>query len=186
VVLAGAALALVAPVLPAHAETLAQRDARDDVWHDGRPESDPYLGEPDFGEYPDLHRVTYRHTDTTARIRLKMEDMRRFGYRLFEVRMKTDEGEHRRVTLFRDTGSPETRGLVEWFGSRSCDVGWKVDLSEDTVLLVVPRPCLSNPEEVSFRLASNYWPTSDDFPYRDLAGTSGFDFEGWTAPVATG
>jgi len=169
---------------PASAVELAQRDGRGDFWHDVRPEGDPVQVEPLFGN-PDLWRVVYRHTDNAVKVRMAMADVTRFGYWQFDVHFKTDDGLNRRIKLFRADGTPERLAFVKWSGDDQCDISWDVDLSDDVVTVSVPRRCLEGPDTVAFRSATNFWPTSDEeFPFRDIAGTDGFDFTGWSTPLA--
>ena len=180
------AIALAAALLvagPALADVASTHDATSDFWHDTRSSGDdPYPGNPDWGN-PDLRRAVYDHGSTKVRVRLRMARLRVHdgGYWEAEARLLTDEGVKRRVTLFRPT---DGTNHLTWSGRRDCAVHGRVDWADDVFVIAVPRSCLGNPETVAFKAATRWWPTNDDYPYLDVAGTDGYRLDKWTPALA--
>ncbi len=181
--LAVAASLLVAA--PAQAELASVHDARSDFWHDTRTSgADPYPGNPDWGK-PDLRRAVLDHGERTVRVRLRMArlNVHDGGYWEAEARYLTDEGTKQRVTVFRPT---DGKDHVTWSGAGDCAVHARVDFADDVFVIVVPRSCLGDPTTVSFKAATRWWPTSDDYPYLDVAGSEGYRLDTWSAPQTRG
>lgn len=174
---------LVAP--SAAAEDLVVPDGRADYWHDTRSSGDdPYPGNPDWGN-PDIRRTAYRHWHDRVSVRIKMARLERGdgGYWQVDIRMRTDEGLRRKATWFKPFDSPPS---VEWSGPGSCAIDGRIDFADEVFIVDVPRRCLSNPDRVAFKSATRWWPTSDDYPYLDVSGRSGYRLGPWSAPIARG
>ncbi len=181
--LAAAAALVVAPA--ATAETDGVPDPRSDYWHDTRSSGeDPYPGNPDWGN-PDLRRAGYAHGPSKVRVRLRMArlNLGDGGYWEAEARFLTNEGVKARIELFKPTDSPKR---IRWFGPGDCDADGTISFSDDVFVLEVPRSCLSNPRTVAFKAATRWWPTSDDYPYLDVAGSDGYRLNTWSPALTRG
>ena len=181
--IATAATLFIAPA--AGAETRVVPDDRRDFWHDTRSEGDdPYPGNPDWGN-PDIRRTAYRYFHDRVSVRITMARLVRGdgGYWEVDIRLRTNEGLQRRATWFKPHDGPTS---TEWSGAGACAVDGRIDFAEDVFIVEVPRRCLSNPARVSFKSATRWWPTSDDYPYLDVSGSPGYRLSQWSAPVSRG
>ncbi|KAA1421275.1 hypothetical protein F0U44_02900 [Nocardioides humilatus] len=168
---------------PAHADDLVVRDARHDYWHDYRSDGEtPIQATPDYGD-PDLLRTVYHHTAHSVRVRLKMAQLDRGdgGYWKAEARYRTDTGLTARATVFK---AYDGRTTTTWYGPGTCVVEGEVDWADDAITIVVPRGCLHRPSTVEFKSATQWSPTSDDYPYLDVSGSDGYRRGAWSEPVS--
>ncbi len=182
------AIALSAALLvpsSAAAERLEVPDRRGDYWHDHRVDGGtPSQSQPEWGN-PDIRRTAYRHWRNRVSVRIKVAHQirRHGGYWKVEIRMRTNEGLRRTATWFKPHDSPPS---MTWSGSKSCAIDGRIDFAENAFIVDVPRRCLSGPTRVAFKSATRWTPTSDDAPYLDVSGQSGYRLSEWSGPVKRG
>ncbi len=161
-------------------------DPARDYWHDHRADGGtPDQHRPDYGK-PDLRRTAYRHWHDRASVRFKMARLERpdHGYWRVTVQLRTNEGLRRTASMFVDFDGRHT--TIDWSGSGNCAIDHQIDYAGDAFVLDVPRTCLSAPTWIRFRSATRWWPTSDDVPYLDVTGSTGYRLKEWSAPIARG
>ena len=181
------AIALTAALLipsSAAAERLEVPDRRGDYWHDYRVDGGtPHQSQPEWGN-PDILRTAYRHWLHRVSVRIKLAQVdRNDGYWMVIIKMRTNEGLWRTATWFRDSGGGTS---TTWSGPGSCAIDGRMDDAEDAFIIDIPRTCLSGPTRVAFKSATRWTPTSDDAPYVDVSGQSGYRLSEWSAPVRRG
>jgi hypothetical protein len=178
------AAALLVPSSAA-AERLEVLDRRGDYWHDHRVDGGtPSQSQPEWGN-PDIRRTAYRHWlhRVSVRIKLAQVDRNDSSYWTVVVKMRTNEGLRRTATWFRSSGGGIS---TTWSGPGSCAIDGRMDDAEDAFIIDIPRSCLSRPTRIAFKSATRWLPTSDDAPYVDVSGQSGYRLSEWSAPVRRG
>jgi hypothetical protein len=105
------------------------------------------------------------------------------GYWEAVVRYRTNEGRTGRATLFKPQ---DGQVVVGWTGDGQCFIDPHVDYADDYFVLEVSRRCLSQPRWIKFKSATRWWPTSDDYPYVDVSGSTGYRLRSWSDPVSRG
>lgn len=98
----------------------------------------------------DVWRMTVRHTQTRIIARIRFADLRRVGFHGTLVRVVTNEGLKRDVTVF--AGQNMWRGLTSMTRPNGtdvkCDIAHKIDYTANTVTVNFPRSCVSDPRWV--------------------------------------
>jgi hypothetical protein len=111
----------------------------------------------------DTLRTRMAHTDYRVTVTIGFADLRRKGSRGEFVRIRTNEGVRRSLSLTAGPGNWAGTALLERADGTdvSCSVGSSIDYAANVVRLQVPRTCLSNPRWVRLGIAS-YWERGDD------------------------
>lgn len=174
----------VAVATPVAADWRRVHDGHGDVWYDPRPDGEPDMGNPEWGN-ANLRHVVYTHGPERVRVRYRMAEFDRSngGYWEFEARFRTDEGVKAKVLGFWG-GAGDLQ--MTWKGPGSCAVKGTLRWADDVIIIELPRTCLSSPNKVAFKAATRWWPTSDSAPYLDVAGTKGYRLRTWSKALARG
>lgn len=140
---------------PAHADGLAVRDGRGDVWRISPTGSRPAARM----QNGDVSRTLFRHGADNVIVLSWYVGLARVGrYAQFTVRIQTDAGTYREVQV--ETSRSNRAGTARVFarnGNRvACRVGHAISYRRDTVRMAVPRTCLRDPAHVRATAAS-YW-----------------------------
>ena len=147
------AVTLFAPLSPAYAEAVSWVDGRADM--SGVPAMESTPSQPAPGQTNgDIRAVSVRHSARAVIIRASFTDLRRGRFDL-DVRggVETNAGVFRGF----DVGWNDHQGGYAWLENGAQDhvrCAWthRLNFTEDTVLLQIPRGCLSRPRWVRVHL----------------------------------
>jgi hypothetical protein len=146
------ALTLALP-LSADAASRTYRDGTGDVWAMD-PSGDGRHNRARERRHGDIVRTTFRHRQRQVVIRTRFADLGRRGGRYgVVVRLRTDEHLARWVRLSAGPGENTWRGRTQSYQRDNvtpvdCATTHRVDYTDDTVVVRVPRSCLGQPRWV--------------------------------------
>jgi hypothetical protein len=112
----------------------------------------------------DVWRTTVRHNDNRIIAKIKLADLRRVGIQADLVRVVTNEGIKRDVTVFATKGM--WRGLASMSRPNGqevkCDITHKIDYAANTIVVSFPRSCVSNPRWIRVGVGAVWGRNMDD------------------------
>lgn len=150
--------AVLLPVSPASAATLAIADATGDVWRSDFDFATGEETEPQPAGSPvnaDLTRTVVKHSARKVVLTARYADLQKQAHRFaFAVQLRTNEGVRREIGV--ETFSREGWGGTAYFGSpkrelRCQGMNHGIDYATEKVTVAVPRACLSRPRWVQVR-----------------------------------
>lgn len=152
----------VASAGPASAQTLKHVDQRGDV-RSSTMESEETAPAPTV-DNGDIVRTVLKHARNRVSVRVKFADLRRVGFRGDGIRVVTNEGVRRQVSVF--AGQRMWRGQAEMYRPASgtpvdCDLAHKIDYDKNVVAVSFPRSCVSDPRWVRLGVGA-FWVRSDE------------------------
>ena len=158
--------------VPATAQSLAHVDQRGDL-QSFEGESEVPTPAP-ATRNGDILRTTFNHRVHRITVRAKFADLRRVGFRGDGIRIVTNEGVRREVSVFAYAGA--WRGESEMTRPNGepveCAVTHKIDYDTNVVTVGFPRSCVSDPRWVRLGLGS-FWANSGGRVFADDAQIDG-------------
>lgn len=157
----------------AAAQTLTDVDQRGDV-QSFTMESEEPTAAPTVTN-GDVLRTVFNHAERRVSLRITYADLRRVGqFRSDSVRVVTDEGARREVSVFAGPGT--WRGQADMVRPSGrpvdCDVAHKIDYDRNVVTISFPRTCVGNPLWVRLGMGA-VWMDGESRAYADDAQIDG-------------
>lgn len=157
----------------AAAQTLTDLDQRGDV-QSFTMESEEPTPAPTVAN-GDVLRTVFNHAERRVSVRVTYADLRRVGqFRSDSVRVVTDEGVRREVSVFAGPGM--WRGEADMVKPSGrpvdCDVAHKIDYDRNVVTISFPRGCVSDPRWVRLGMGA-VWMDGSSKAYADDAQIDG-------------